>query len=128
VTTFLLDTHTFLWLLGDPDRVAAGVRGTLADPAHTLLVSAVTAMEVATKTRLGTLDAAPVVALWSGRVASIGAKELVLTAEHALLARAMSWSHRDPFDRLLVAQASVATLGTVDAAIRQYPQVAVLSW
>lgn len=130
MTAFLLDTHIALWLLGDPARVPEGVRATLADPANALLVSAASAMEVATKTRLGKLDALPVVMTWFARVAGIGADELAITSEHALFAGTMAWSHRDPFDRLLVAQAMTegATLVTVDSVIREYHQVDVLTW
>lgn len=130
MTAFLLDTHVLLWLFGDPTRVPESVRATLADPDNDLLVSAASAMEVATKTRIGKLDAGPVVASWPARVASIGAGELPISAEHALLAGQMPWEHRDPFDRLLVAQALIenATLVTVDAAIRQNPRAAILAW
>ena len=130
MTTFLLDTHVYLWLLGDPDRVHPDARTAMADGRNTLLVSAASALEVATKARLGRLDAAPVLASWPARLASIDADALAITAEHAILAGTMPWAHRDPFDRLLVAQATIenATLVTVDAAIRSHPQVAVLTW
>lgn len=128
---FLLDTHVLLWLLGDPDLVPPAVRDRLADRSHELLVSAVSALEVATKERLGRLDVArPLVDAWSARLAEIGAIELPVTAQHGLVAGGMEWEHRDPFDRLLVAQAFVdnLTLVTTDAAIVGLPGLRTVDW
>lgn len=127
---YLLDTHVVLWLLGEPDRVPADVLATLAARHNTLEVSAASAMEVAIKTRAGKLDAAGLVATWARRIQEIDAIELTITTEHALLAGSMQWEHRDPFDRLLVAQATVegATLVTVDRAMAALPVPRVLTW
>jgi len=128
---FLLDTHVLLWLLGDPALVPSGVRDRLADRSNELLVSAVSAIEVATKARLGRLDAArPLVDAWSGRLSEIGAFELPVTAQHGLVAGSMTWEHRDPFDRLLVAQAFVEnlTLVTTDRAIVGLPGLRTVDW
>ncbi|WP_243738033.1 type II toxin-antitoxin system VapC family toxin [Cellulomonas shaoxiangyii] len=127
---YLLDTHVLLWLLGDAERVPEPVRADLADPGVTLLVSAASALEVATKQRLGRLDVGDLVDVWARRVAEIGGTELPVGADHALLAGRLGWDHRDPFDRLLVAQAVVenATLVTVDARVRAYGRAAVLTW
>ncbi len=121
--TYLLDTHVLLWLIGDPGQLDEEQRGHLADRRNVLLVSAVSALEVATKVRLGELVAPGLVDAWSRRIADIGAEELPITGTHALLAGSMSWQHRDPFDRLLVAQGIVesATLVTRDSAMRQLP-------
>lgn len=129
MSTFLLDTHVFLWLLSEPERIASEVVDDLADPEHTLLVSAASAMEIATKTRLGKLDGEPVVTAWRRTVEGIGARELGISGEHAVLAGTLRWAHRDPFDRLLVAQAILepATLVTGDAAIIDHDRVAVLA-
>lgn len=127
--TYLLDTHVLLWLWGDPARLAPERLAELADPANRLLVSAVCAMEVGTKTRLGKLDAGRVVLpTWSARVTGIAADELAITADHALLAGSMQWEHRDPFDRLLVAQALVegVPLVTVDPVMAQVPGLRVI--
>ncbi|MFS0703334.1 type II toxin-antitoxin system VapC family toxin [Cellulomonas sp. 179-A 9B4 NHS] len=127
---YLLDTHVLLWLLGDPARVPEHVRGELADPAVTLLVSAASALEVATKQRLGRLEVGDLVDFWSRRVAEIGGTELPVGADHALLAGRLPWEHRDPFDRLLVAQAVTenATLVTVDELVRTSGRAAVRTW
>lgn len=117
---FLLDTHVFLWLLGTPELVPEALRHDLASPDNELLVSAVSAMEVATKVRLGKLEAARhLVPTWSARVQDLRAQELPISTEHALLAGSLEWPHRDPFDRLLVAQGLVenVTLVTSDKAI-----------
>jgi PIN domain nuclease of toxin-antitoxin system len=128
--SFLLDTPVFLWLLGEPDRVAESVRSRLADRDNPLFVSAVSAIEVATKVRLGRLTAAGLVETWQDRVGELAAAELSLTTPHALLAGSMAWEHRDPFDRMLVAQALVEnhTLVTNDRAIVSIPGLKSLAW
>lgn len=130
VSDHLLDTHVLLWLLGTPERVRADVRDRLADPAATLVVSAASALEIATKQRLGKLDAGDLVDGWERRLGEIGVVQLPVTAEHALVAGRLDWAHRDPFDRLLVAQAVVenATLVTQDAAIVAFGRARVLTW
>ncbi len=102
----------------------------MADRSNALLVSAASALEISTKIRLRRLDAADLTATLGRRIDDIGADVLPITLEHALLAGSMSWTHRDPFDRLLVAQATVedATLVTVDAAIVGLPVPRILTW
>ncbi len=128
--SYLLDTHVLLWLVGQPARVPAHVQALLADPAHDLQVSAISALEVATKTRLGRLDPVGLVENWRGRVSEIGATELHVRSDHLILAGSMPWSHRDPFDRVLVAQATIEamTLVTVDRALAGLPAPRMLSW
>ena len=113
---YLLDTHVFLWLLGNPEQLPERLRDELAQSESELLVSSVSALEVATKVRLGKLDSARhLVATWSGRVQDLRAVELPVSTEHALLAGSLDWPHRDPFDRLLVAQALVENLTMVSS-------------
>lgn len=122
--TYLLDTHVVLWLLGAPSRLAQGLRDELADPQTRLLVSAASAMEVATKTRLGKLDVGhTLVPTWSRHLEQIRAEGLAVTTAHALLAGSMAWPHRDPFDRLLVAQALTEGVPLIsgDAAMTAVP-------
>jgi PIN domain nuclease of toxin-antitoxin system len=128
--SYLLDTHVLLWLLSDHERVPDDVRDLLADPGSELLVSAVSGLEIATKVRIGKLDAPALTSTLSGRVARIGATPLPVSLEHALLAGSMPWPHRDPFDRVLVAQAIVetATLVTVDVALIGLPAPSILTW
>lgn len=128
--THLLDTHAFLWLVGEPDRVGEDVRERLADRQAELLVSAASAWEAATKQRLGKLGLQAVVTTWNQRVHDIGAEVLDITTDDALLAGSMQWEHRDPFDRLLAAQAMRlgAVLVTVDRALLAHPGLRTLTW
>lgn len=128
--TFLLDTHVLLWAVAAPERIPNDVRDVLTDTRHGLVVSAVSAWEVATKVRLGKLDAASLVRTWDRRIAGIGATQLPITAEHALYAGEMPWDHRDPFDRMLVAQATLEDLSlvTVDQAIVGLPTPRIVTW
>ena len=94
-----------------------------------MLVSAASAMEVATKVRLGKFQAASVlVETWATHVSSIGAADLPVSARHALLAGQLQWDHRDPFDRLLAAQALLdnLTLVTGDAQLLTLPGLRVM--
>lgn len=127
---YLLDTHVLLWLLGTVDRVPAEVRGRLADRRNELLVSAASALEIATKVRIGKLDAPGLPEVLAAETARIGATALSISLAHAGLAGSLRWTHRDPFDRLLVAQARLehATLVTVDDAVRELPDLPLLSW
>lgn len=127
---FLLDTHVFLWLLGEPDRVGEPATKLLADRDNQLHVSAVSAMEVATKIRLGRLTAPGLVETWQATIEATSANSLALSAEHALLAGSMSWGHQDPFDRMLAAQAIVEnlTLVTTDRDLLALPGLKVLTW
>jgi PIN domain nuclease of toxin-antitoxin system len=126
----LVDTHVLLWLLSAPERISKPVRDALADRSNPLLVSAASALEITTKVRLGRLDAAELTTTLGRRLEGIGADVLPITLEHAVLAGSMSWAHRDPFDRLLVAQTTIedAILVTVDAAIVDLPVPRILTW
>lgn len=127
---YLVDTHVFLWLVGSPDKVPETTHAALADPDNELLVSAVSAMEVATKTRLGKLPDSGLLATWERRVVEIGATDLPLATAAALTAGTMAWEHRDPFDRLLAAQAihEAAVFVTVDRAFAHLSAPQVLTW
>lgn len=127
----LLDTHVFVWLLGEPSMVGDDARALLADRRNEVLVSAVSAMEVSTKVRLGNFESAGrLVESWSARVADIQASELAITTEHALLAGSLDWAHRDPFDRLLAAQSIIEnlTLVSTDPAMTGLGGLRVLRW
>ncbi|GAB3796083.1 type II toxin-antitoxin system VapC family toxin [Humibacter antri] len=100
----LLDTHVLLWWLADDPRLSARHRDVIADPGNEILVSAVTIAEMAIKASLDKLDAPDDVA---GALAEGGFEPLALSVAHAVALRTLPWHHRDPFDRMLVAQASV---------------------
>lgn len=127
---YLVDTHVLLWLLAAPERIAEPVRAALADRSNPLLVSAASALEISTKVRLGKLDAADLPLTMGRRISEIGGEVLPITLEHAVLAGSLNWSHRDPFDRLLVAQAMIenASFVTVDSAMVDLPVPRILTW
>ena len=104
-TAILLDTHTLLWLVSAPDQVSAAAREAIADPGREVVVSAVSAWEIAIKTRLGRLEGQPLLAAWPDIVASMALTELAIEAADAIMAGGLPWNHRDPFDRMIVAQA-----------------------
>lgn len=102
----LLDTHTLLWWLADDERLSAAARTTIGDPTIEILVSAASAWEIATKVRIGKLpNHAGIAADLPQHLASQGFTPLAITVEHAQRAGSLPGSHRDPFDRMLIAQA-----------------------
>jgi PIN domain nuclease of toxin-antitoxin system len=119
----LVDTHVLLWWLADAAELSTGARNRMASRAATVNVSAASLFEIETKRRLGKLRApADVVEA----VRRSGFRLLDLTATAAAAAGALAWSHRDPFDRLLVAQARELgmVLLTVDAQILAFEPLA----
>jgi PIN domain nuclease of toxin-antitoxin system len=127
---YLLDTHVLLWLWGDTERVPIDVRTSLADRSNELLVSAISGFEITTKRRLGKLTIGTPDHALSTQVERIGATALPVSLPHAQYAGSMAWSHRDPFDRVLVAQATLddLVLVTVDASMTGLPVPQILSW
>ncbi len=114
------DTHAVLWLLADDPRLGGKARGLLESGRHTILLSAVVALEISIKVPLGKLEV-------PGNVSEVmiaaGAHELPITLEHADAVQELPLHHRDPFDRLLIAQAMVedAVVISADAAFDAYP-------
>jgi PIN domain nuclease of toxin-antitoxin system len=115
----LLDTHAALWWLTDDQRLSETAARHVADDSNQVLLSAAVVWEVAVKRSLGKLRAPPdfAAALLAG-----GLQPLAVTVEHAEAVEHLPWHHRDPFDRLLVAQASSegAAIVSRDAALRDY--------
>ena len=102
----LLDTHAFLWWLTDSGRLPGEARHAIADETNEVLVSAASAWEITTKHRLGRLpEADPIADDFAGVIASQGFGALSITVEDASRAGALPGPHRDPFDRMLIAQA-----------------------
>jgi len=119
----LLDTHVFLWLQTEPERVGEHL-GLIEDPRSELLFSAASSWEIAIKYGLGKLPLPePPQTYVPERVRAIGAHALPIDHPHALAVAALARLHRDPFDRLLVAQAKLLDVPilTADPLIAQYP-------
>ena len=119
----LLDTHAFLWWVLEDPRLSARARSLIAAPETDVLISAASAWEIAIKAADRRLDLPePAQAYVPSRIAANGFRELQVTVQHALCAGSLPNIHRDPFDRLLVAQAQVETIPIVtsDPAISRY--------
>ena len=110
----LLDTHAFLWWLDGDRRLSLKSRRLIADETNVVLVSAASAWEITTKARLGKLPGARAVAAdVAGSVASQGFVPLDITVIHAQRAGALAGEHRDPFDRMLIAQTQLEDVSIV---------------
>lgn len=117
----LLDTHPFVWFLVQSKRIPGRLMASLVDPAHVVYISAASIWEATIKSGLGKLSL-PLDRL-EAMVRDAGFSELHVSSTHALEVRHLPLLHRDPFDRLLVAQArhERLTLVTRDPDIRRYP-------
>lgn len=115
----LLDSHVLLWSLRDPLRIKASTRAVMADPDTSFVISVATVWELAIKQSLGHLTAPPDL---PERIRQIGHEILPVNPEHAWQVRLLPPHHKDPFDRLLVAQAQVEGLPLVthDHALERY--------
>ncbi len=110
----LLDTHAFLWWIADSGRLSETAYRAIADEENEVLVSAASAWEIATKHRLGKLpNADSVVSDIAGAIAGQGFDELAITVDDATRAGALPGQHRDPFDRMLIAQSVSRNLALV---------------
>ena len=104
---FLLDTHALLWWLFDDPALSATARTAISDRANTVYVSSASAWEIATKWRLGRLsEAENVVEQLPELLVAAGFESLPISISHAIAAGALNAEHRDPFDRMLIAQAA----------------------
>jgi PIN domain nuclease of toxin-antitoxin system len=102
----LLDTHALIWWLAGDEALSGRAREAIGDEINSIAVSAASAMEVATKFRIGKLpDAALLAQNFEAIIANQGFSELPISNQHALRAGGMNIAHKDPFDRLLIAQA-----------------------
>lgn len=101
----LVDTHVLIWGMAQPDRLSTAAADALADPDVAVLVSAASAWELATKVRIGKLPGGESLVLdYARNLERWLARELPVSSADALLAGTLSWTHRDPFDRMLAAQ------------------------
>ncbi|HJU20141.1 MAG TPA: type II toxin-antitoxin system VapC family toxin [Stellaceae bacterium] len=119
----LLDTHVLLWAAGQPERLSKSARALIEDRQNALLFSSANLWEIAIKHALGREDFRVDVRLLRRRLLVNGYEELAITGEHVLALGTLPPLHKDPFDRLLVAQAIAedVTLLTVDPIVARYP-------
>jgi PIN domain nuclease of toxin-antitoxin system len=118
----LLDTHLLLWAAGGSDRLREAARALLADPDNELMFSAASLWEVAIKRGLGRDDFQVDPRLLRRGLRDNGYSELAITSEHAIAIDLLPPIHKDPFDRILVAQSTVEgiTLLTADPIMARY--------
>ena len=101
----LLDTNALHWWLDDPDRVGPIAVKAIEDRSNAVMISAVVPWELAIKTNLGKLKSQTLLANWDAKLAEEGFSELPIDSSHAIRAGLLPQYHKDPFDRMLIAQA-----------------------
>jgi PIN domain nuclease of toxin-antitoxin system len=119
----LLDTHLLLWAAAEPGRLSSSIVALLSDQANELVFSAASLWEIAIKNALGREDFSVDARLLRRGLLDNGYRELPISSEHAVAIEALPPIHKDPFDRILVAQATIEgiTLLTSDSTVAQYP-------
>ncbi|WP_163268778.1 type II toxin-antitoxin system VapC family toxin [Chelativorans alearense] len=119
----LLDTQLLLWAAGEPDRLSAAARELLEKASNELVFSAASLWEVTIKSSLGRRDFQVDSSVLRRGLVDNGYLELPITSEHATAVGSLPPIHKDPFDRMLVAQATVEgiTLLTADSHLARYP-------
>lgn len=119
----LLDTHLLLWAASQPEKLARSTRKLLSDADHELMFSAASLWEVAIKSSLGRDDFSVQPRILRRALLDNGYVELPITSQHTVAIDVLPPLHRDPFDRLLVAQATTEGITplTTDQQVAQYP-------
>jgi PIN domain nuclease of toxin-antitoxin system len=119
----LLDTHLLLWAAGDPGRLSRSAKKLLSDPANDLVFSAASLWEIAIKRSLGRADFRVEPRVLRRGLLDNGYLEISIAGEHVLATETLPPIHKDPFDRILIAQAMAegVTLLTVDPLVAKYP-------
>lgn len=119
----LLDTHVLLWAAGQTNRLSRAARKLLDDPQNELIFSSASLWEIAIKRALGRDDFQVDTRLLRRGLLDNGYSELAITGAHAIALDLLAPLHKDPFDRILVAQAMAEgiTLLTADPLVAQYP-------
>lgn len=120
---FLIDTHLLLWAAAEPEKLPHKARLLMEDEENRLFFSAASIWEVTIKRSLGRKDFYADARLLRAGLLDNGYEELAITSEHAVFIDSLPALHKDPFDRILIAQATVEsiTLLTADSIIAQYP-------
>ena len=110
----LLDTHAFLWWLGGDPQLSSVATAAIKEKTEAVFVSAASVWEISTKHRIGKLPGAHAIAGdLDGAIARHGFQGLAVSTRHAQMAGSMPGSHRDPFDRMLIAQSILENLALV---------------
>jgi PIN domain nuclease of toxin-antitoxin system len=125
----LLDTHTLIWALSNTSQLSPTALRAIADPRNDVFASSASAWELSIKYHLGKLpEVSQILPVYHASLAKARILELLILSGHGIQAGGLTWAHRDPFDRLLVAQAQLETmtLVTMDDAITQSALVPVL--
>ena len=124
----LLDTHILLWALGEPAKLPPQARQAIVDPTNEILFSAASIWEIAIKSQLRRRDFAADAAEVAGAAVESGFDELPVRAQHGALTARLPIHHRDPFDRLLIAQAMTepSHLLTVDSKLQRYSDLVLV--
>lgn len=126
---FLIDTHCWLWWLSEPERLNARARRWIADRRNAVFFSAASAWEIAIKTALGKLLLPePAASFVPSRVSAQGMVPLPINQRHALHLETMPLHHRDPFDRMLIAQAQIEALPILTADRHFLPYDVKVLW
>jgi len=125
IVKYLLDTHTFLWVALNDLKISNIAKNAIKDKNARVFVSPVTAYEIMNKYRLGKLPEYTYVAEnYLDIFYNLGASELPISTKHLHFAGKFEWSHRDPFDRILAAQAAIENM----TLISNDPAFQKLSW
>lgn len=125
----LLDTQCWLWWFAQPERLSEDAIVHIADETNELWFSVASIWEIGIKVAIGKLPLPEPIEIYvPSRMVQLGALSLEITATHALQAAALPLHHRDPFDRMLIAQAQLEgmTLVSGDAMFRQYSDISLL--
>lgn len=126
----LLDMQCWLWWFAQPERLNEETIAHIADEMNELWFSVATIWEIGIKNALGKLPLPePIDSYISSRMVQLGVQYLEIRAPHALRAAALPLHHRDPFDRMLIAQAQIEdmTLVSADSMFQQYSDISILS-
>ncbi len=114
--SYLLDTHVFIWVIREPKKLSSVVRRVLDNPDAELLVSSITAWEIAMKYRIGKMpEAVHILPQFDSHLQKIGARDLPFSLQHGLETSSVQLPQGDPFDRAIYAQAKVEGLILISA-------------
>jgi len=123
----LLDTHILLWAAGEPEQLSTQAKALIENSENQLYFSAASLWEISIKNKLGRADFKVDLAVLRRNLLDNGFEEIAITSAHTLAIGALPDIHKDPFDRMLIAQTAVegVTLMTADSVVAEYPVAVV---